>query len=301
MPPSRRRVARLSSAAGRAAPVASARAARSSLAPDGPSSPVGRTPVPGWEGRLTTCSLASSVRGIVSRDVTVLVPPGYSDESTATRRYPVLYMHDGNNCLDADGFGHGGWQVHSVSYDLVQRGLAAPAIFVLVANTTSRAQEYVPGFGAAPGPSADGYLDFIERDVIPFVEARHRTLPGPANRGVGGSSYGGLISLYAAWTRPQTFGLAMAMSTALAYDFPGLVGATGKPALRIYLDSGTTDSRGGDDGMARTIALRDLLVSKGFVLSVDLWHEVGQGDSHSENYWRRRLPIALSFLYPPLK
>jgi predicted alpha/beta superfamily hydrolase len=270
-------------------------------APVAPSPPAGRTPLAGWEGKLTTYDLESPVPGIASRPVTVLVPPGYSDPANASRRYPVLVLHDGNNCLDRDPFGHGGWQVHTVSYDLVQQGRMAPAILVLVDNTSSRAQEYVPGFGAAPGPSADGYLDFLTGTVLPFVETWYRTLPGPANRGIGGSSYGGILSLYAGWTRPQVFGFVMAMSTAFAYDFHALVRATPPPKkpLRIYIDSGTIDWGGGDDGMARTIELRDLLVTQGFVPGTDLLHFVGQGDNHSEEFWRGRLPVALPFLLPP--
>lgn len=268
------------------------------VAPASP--PVGRTPIAGWEGKLTTYDLASPVPGIQGRPVTVLVPPGYADPVNASRRYPVLYMHDGNNCLDHDPFAHGGWQVHTVSYDLVQKGLMGPAILVLVDNTANRAAEYVPGFGSAPGPSAEGYLDFLEKTVVPFVEASFRTLPGAASRGLGGSSYGGLISLYGAWTRPQVFGFAMAMSTAFAYDFQALVqGTPARPPLRIYIDSGTVDWGGGDDGMAQTLALRDLLVSKGFTLGTDLLHHVGQGHNHSEDFWRLRLPVALPFLLPP--
>jgi len=268
------------------------------VAPASP--PVGRTPIAGWEGKLTTYDLASPVPGIDGRPVTVLVPPGYADAANGARRYPVLYLHDGNNCLDHDPYAHGGWQVHTVSYDLVQKGLMGPAILVLVDNTSNRDKEYVPGFGTAPGPSADGYLDFLEKTVVPFVEANFRTLPGAASRGIGGSSYGGLISLYGAWTRPQVFGFAMAMSTAFAYDFHALVGrTTARPALRIYIDSGTVDWNGGDDGMAKTLALRDLLVSKGFTLGNDLQHFVGQGHNHSEDFWRARLPVALPFLLPP--
>ena len=268
------------------------------VAPAAP--PVGRTPIAGWEGKLTTYDLVSPVPGIEGRPVTVLVPPGYADVANAARRYPVLYMHDGNNCLDHDPYAHGGWRVHTISYDLVQKGLMGPAILVLVDNTGNRAAEYVPGFGTAPGPSADGYLDFLEKTVVPFVEANFRTLPGAASRGLGGSSYGGLISLYGAWTRPQVFGFAMAMSTAFAYDFHALVQRTpARPQVRIYIDSGTVDWGGGDDGMARTLALRDLLVAKGFTLGTDLQHHVGQGDNHSEDFWRGRLPVALPFVLPP--
>ena len=272
----------------------------------GPPEPVGTTPIAGWEGRLTTYRLTSTVPGIASRDVTVLVPPGYADAAAASTRYPVLVMHDGGNCLDHDGFGHGGWRVHTISQDLIGRGLMAPAIFVLVANDQAhRGEEYVPGLGTAPGPTADGYLDFLEADVLPFVERHYRTLPGAAHRGLGGSSYGGVISLYGAWTRPSTWGFAMAMSTAFHGDFTvagftALVAGTPvKPALRLYLDSGTVDWSGGDDGKADTEAARDVLVAKGFVLGTDLMHYVAVGQNHSEDYWRTRLPLALPFLLPP--
>jgi enterochelin esterase-like enzyme len=263
--------------------------------------PMGTTPIAGWEGKLTTYAMISPVPGITSRNVTVLVPPGYGD---GDRRYPVLYMHDGQNCLDRDPFGHGGWQVHTVSYDLTARGLMAPAIFVFIDNNgQNRTAEFNPGVGTAPGPTAEGYLDFVEKTVVPFVEANYRTAPGPANRGLGGSSYGAIISLHGAWTRPQTFGFVMAMSTAFdPTDFVAVVRATPpprKPLTRIYIDSGTTDYSGGDDDMAETLALRDALVAQGFTLGVDLMHYIGQGDSHSENYWRGRLPIALPFLFAP--
>ncbi|HWO24226.1 MAG TPA: alpha/beta hydrolase-fold protein [Kofleriaceae bacterium] len=263
----------------------------------------GTTPLAGWDGKLTMYALVSPIPGIASRNVTVLVPPGYADPAAAGRRYPVLYMQDGQNCLEHDSYGHGGWQVHEVSYDLATRGLMAPAIFVLIeSKKPTRTAELNPGAGRAPGPTAEGYLDFIEHTVMPFVEARYRTAPGPANRGLGGASYGAILALHGAWTRPRTFGLVLAMSTAFdAYDFiaAARAGKRPEPAPRIYIDSGTTDYDGGDDDRAKTILLRDALVGLGYTLGVDLAYDVGEGHSHSEDYWRSRLPGALSFLFPP--
>ena len=268
------------------------------------------TPIAGWEGRLTAYWVRSPVPGIASREVTVLLPPGYADAPNADRRYPVLYMQDGQNCLDRDPFGHGGWQVHTTSYDLVQRGLMGPAILVLIDNTSAREQEYVPGAGASPGASADGYLDFVEQVVVPWIDGRFRTVRDASGRAIGGASFGALISLYAGWTRPGVFGNVMAMSPSLwRVDLSTAV--ISKLPVRVYLDSGTTDSGGGDDGLAATTALADLLVAKGWTLHVDLEHAVGLGHGHSEEYWRARLhpstsadlpgvwPGALPFLSPP--
>ncbi|HVP61560.1 MAG TPA: alpha/beta hydrolase-fold protein [Myxococcaceae bacterium] len=274
-------------------------------APD--AGPVGTTPLPGWEGRLTQFNIDSPVAGIAGRAVTVLLPPGYSDPAQASTRYPAFYLHDGNNCLDRDPFGHGGWQVHLTATDLMTRAVMAPAIVVMVANSPARTEEYNPGAGTAPGPTADGYLDYLEHAVIPFVEQRYRVQPGAANRGIGGSSFGGIISLYAGFTRPSVYGVVMAMSTAPSvYDVKARIEATaGKAPLRIYLDSGTIDPFGPNgtnlvnDFQDYTVAMRDLLVSRGWVLGQDLDYALGVGDTHDESAWRRRLPGALSFLFPP--
>jgi len=242
----------------------------------------------------------STTVGIVSRGIVVVVPPGYGDPANAARCYPVMYMQDGNNCLDVDPFGHGGWQIDTVSGDLAERGAIEPTIFVLISNSPSRREEYVPGAGTAPGATADGYLDFVARDIVPFVETHYRAFPEAANRGIGGSSFGGLISLCAAWTRPNLFGFVLAMSPGHTYDFGAMVRRTlVKPSLRIYIDSGTVGQMGRDDGMKLTVELCDLLIAKGFVVGSDLQHYIGQDHSHNEEYWRRRLPVALPFLLPP--
>jgi predicted alpha/beta superfamily hydrolase len=221
----------------------------------------------------------------------------------APHNYPVLYLHDGQNCLTHNVFGAPGWDAHEVATRLAFEGRMAPAIVVMVDNAgdaPGRKREFVPGAGAPGGQHADGYLDFLEADVIPFVEAWYPALPGPADRCIGGSSYGGLVSLYAGWTRPHAWSRVLCMSPAFHWPFEELVRATReRPALRLYLDSGTTDFEGSDDGQAETEALRDLLIARGFVPGVDLVHEVGHGDTHEEAAWCRRLPLALPFLFPP--
>lgn len=257
-------------------------------------------PPPGFRTCLASHQVSSPVPGIASRRVTVLVPEEGAASAAAGQRLPALYLQDGANCLDHDPFGHGGWQVHRALADLTGRGAMAPAVVVLVdGSPRHRTEEYVPGRSRAPGPTADGYLDFLLQAVVPLVDARYPTLPQPASRAIGGSSYGGLISLYAAWTRPTAFGAVLAMSPALAFDFPALVRSrplSSRP--KVYLDSGTVDGRGGDDGRAATARLRDLLLSQGWVAGRDLHHRIGQGHGHSEQFWRERLPLALPLLFP---
>jgi enterochelin esterase-like enzyme len=234
-------------------------------------------------------------RPALQRDDRLWVPPGYDAPQNAGRRHPALYLNDGQNCLDHDPFGHGGWQAHAVADALAEQGLMAPVLLVMVENTDRRADEYVPGRAPA-GPGADGYLDFLERDVLPFVDAHFRTVAAASHRALGGSSFGALISLYGAWTRPQAWSRVLAMSPAFAFDFPALV--TQKRPLRVYLDSGTEGPRG-DDGRAATERLRDRMLAAGWIAGRDLLHRVGEGHGHTEDRWRERLPWALPFLLPP--
>jgi len=258
-------------------------------------------PPPGFGPRFASHQVSSPVPGIASRRVTVLVPEEGVAAAAAGQRLPALYLQDGANCLDHDPFGHGGWQVHRAVAKLTGRGAMAPLVVVLVDGSAQlRAEEYVPGRGRAPGPTADGYLEFLVEAVVPLVDARYPTSPRPGARAIGGSSYGGLISLYAAWTRPEAFGAVLAMSPSLAFDFAALVRSRPlSPRPRVYLDSGTVDGRGGDDGRAATARLRDLLLSRGWVAGRDLHHRVGQGHGHNEQFWRERVPLALPLLFPP--
>ncbi|MBI5069510.1 MAG: hypothetical protein HZB56_14845 [Deltaproteobacteria bacterium] len=237
--------------------------------------------------------MKSPVPGIEGREVGVLVPPGFHPRS----RWPIpaLYLLDGNNGLDYDPFGHGGWQAHRAADALAAAG--APLLLVLVPNAPARGEEFVPGKGRAPGPTAEGHLEFLARAVVPAVERRFPALVAPSGRVIAGSSYGGVHAFWAAWTRPDLFGMALAMSPSRAYDLSALVRrADAHPPLRIYLDSGTTDQHGGDDGLSRTRALARLLASRGYG-EKDLRFVVGKGHSHTEAAWRERLPAAMRFLF----
>ena len=153
-----------------------------------------------------------------------------------------------------------------------------------------RVQEYNPfahwrqGCGAA-------YVEFLAHTLKPLIDHDFRTLGGPANTLIGGSSMGGLISLYAYCTQPEVFGRGLVMSPSLwvahgaAYDL-----ARGRlaPGGRLYIDNGTRESS------AQPLAA--LAVEKGYRAGQDLLYVRGKGERHTESAWARRLPGALRFL-----
>jgi predicted alpha/beta superfamily hydrolase len=240
------------------------------------------------------------------RDVLVYLPPGYEHGAC---RYPVLYMHDGQNLFDEVTSYAGEWHVDETCELLQHEGLEA--IVVGVANIGERRLDEYGPFRSARGDGGrgDAYLGFLANTLKPLIDATFRTIADREHTGIMGSSMGGLISLYACFKRPETFGLIGAMSPSLwfagAEIFPFVRRSSFSPA-RIYLDIGTLE--GGSSSVDRLLRdgsrrysgnvfrMHELLVAKGYQPGRDLAFVEEQGGIHQESAWARRLPGALRFL-----
>ena len=235
-------------------------------------------------------------RGLRDRDLVVWLPPGYATDTG--RRYPVLYMLDGRNVFFAATSSFGvPWGVDKAVERLIASGAIGPLIVVAVDNTPDRTDEYMPG------PLAETYMDFMVGTLKPFIDSAYRTRPGPADTLIGGSSSGGTLAFMLAWEHPDVFGRAMCMSPAFRierWDYVRTVRATPvvPRGLRVYLDIGTVDLEArltpGLDGMLA--ALRE----RGWREGVDFAVVREEGARHSEAFWGRRVPHALTLrLGPP--
>ena len=232
-----------------------------------------------------------------SRDVYVYLPPDYDEE---VRRYPVIYMQDGQNLFDTGtSFGRP-W--HAEDAVVAAARLGVPAIVVGVANAgLGRIAEYSPFPDQRHGGGlADVYLDFITNTLKPVIDQMYRTLREPRDTGIAGSSMGGLVSLYAAFTRPGTFGFAAVLSPSLWFAHLAIfdvvrraLATMGVERPRLYLDSG---AREGARTLDHARELRNLLVDGGYRVGVDLrWTEDAMG-AHEEGAWGRRFRKALPAL-----
>jgi predicted alpha/beta superfamily hydrolase len=232
-----------------------------------------------------------------SRDITLYLPPSY-DENTA-KRYPVLYMHDGQNLFDPATATNGvEWQVDESFDRLIGQGAVREAIVVGIDNTPDRISEYTPTVDPTyGGGNADAYLDFIQQTLKPYVDAHYRTLTDAPDTMMMGSSLGGLLSCYAGLTRSTVYGAVGCMSSSFWWDdesFTHTVQAyQGKKPVRIYLDAG-----GVDDGQAQTETFRDALLADGWVSGDDMLYVFDPDGAHNEASWAARLPTALEFLLP---
>ena len=243
------------------------------------------------------------------RPIIVLLPPGYRDETD--RRYPVLYMHDGQNLFDAStSFIGVEWGVDEATVRLIEEGQVEPLIIVGIYNTSNRAYEYTPAGDSTTGEGggAELYADFIINDLKPFIDENYRTKPDRANTGVMGSSLGGVCSLYLGWEHRDVFSRIGAMSTSYGWANQDIVRRIKARApaggTRIWMDMGTAeDGRDRDgDGVSDIIELhrvvRDTLVGYGMKLGRDLKYVEDEGAVHNEHAWASRFPRALTFLFP---
>ncbi|HEV2147542.1 MAG TPA: alpha/beta hydrolase-fold protein [Longimicrobiaceae bacterium] len=228
------------------------------------------------------------------RDILVYLPPSYGD---GDRRYPVLYMHDGQNLFDeATSFG-AEWGVDKTLEAGAEHGLEA--IVVGIPNMgAARLDEYSPWVEPRheAGGSGDAYLDFIVQTLKPAVDRDFRTLPDRESTGIAGSSMGGLISLYAFFRHPDTFGFAGVMSPALWFGGRKIYGFVEEAPFvpgKLYLDVGTQE---GAAELADVRRLRDLLVAKGYEKGRNFLYVVEMGGAHEERAWARRLRRELHFL-----
>lgn len=232
-----------------------------------------------------------------SRDITLYLPPSYNENSA--KRYPVLYMHDGQNLFDPATAPNGvDWQVEQSFDQLIGQGAVREAIVVGIDNTADRISEYTPTVDPTyGGGNADAYLDFIQQTLKPYIDAHYRTLTDAPDTMMMGSSLGGLLSCYAGLTRSTVYGAVGCMSSSFWWDnesFTQTVQAyQSKKPVRIYLDAG-----GNNDGEAQTETFRDALLADGWVSGADMLYVFDPDGSHNEASWARRLPGALEFLLP---
>ncbi|MDB4930122.1 MAG: esterase family protein [Myxococcaceae bacterium] len=235
------------------------------------------------------------------RGVWIYVPPSYDENPLA--RYPVVYMHDGQNLFNpATAFGGQPWYAQDAMNQGAESGAIREAIVVGVENTAARIDEYTPTRDATRMAGGRGalYLRMLVEEVKPLIDRTYRTLPGREDTVLVGSSLGGLISAYAGVHQAAVFGHVGAMSPSTWWDgrmilreVATLAASPTRP-LRFYVDSG--DSGDSNDGVTDTAALVDALRGVGYREGVDLRYVVQRGAAHNELYWSQRLPGALAFL-----
>jgi predicted alpha/beta superfamily hydrolase len=241
------------------------------------------------------------------RDIFVYLPKGYDTEGD--QRYPVLYMHDGQNIFSVSNkslSGHS-WNLDITADQLIEQGKIRKIIIVGISNNTSRGGEYTHISchekvvdGGALGEyklsvEAKGllYEDFIINDLKPYIDTEFRTLAGPENTAMMGSSMGGLVTYNIGFRNPEIFGKLGMMSPAFFWEEIEALSFVKKEPLKLWMDVG----EGEDHFITCTKEVADVLVSKGFNSGEDFMYYQVPGAVHSEEDWGKRVFMPLLYFF----
>jgi predicted alpha/beta superfamily hydrolase len=235
--------------------------------------------------------------GLQDRDIIVWLPPNY--ESNTNARYPVVYMHDGQNIIDPTTSSFGvDWSIDETADRLIKEKKIPPVIIVGIYNTSDRTKEYTPG------ERGTAYMKFVANTVKPLIDSIYRTKPDRLHTVTGGSSAGGIISFMLVWEYPNVFSKAICMSPAFkapvslpnSWDYGQVVRtATEIPkSVFFYIDNGgvglESQLQPGIDEMINVLKARGYVEGKDFVFVRDAEAK------HFEADWAKRLPEALKLV-----
>lgn len=242
------------------------------------------------------------------RDVLVYLPPDY--ETNKKKHYAVLYLHDGQNLFDgATSFIPGQeWRVDETAQRLIAAGKIEPLIIVGVYNAgKDRINEYTPAKDAKykMGGKADLYGRMLVEELKPFIDSHYRTKRDAEHTGLGGSSLGGLVSLYLALKYPGVFRRAAVVSPSVWFANKQIVHYVEelpkKPRVRIWMDIGTKEGSTVQEAQQTVNDARLLdqtLINKGWKPGKDLNYFEAEGAEHNEGAWAARVERILTFLFP---
>ena len=238
-----------------------------------------------------------------SHDVIVYLPPDYNETE---RRYAVLYLHDGQNLFDpATAFAGNDWGLDALAEALIQTGQIQPLVIVGIYNAgEKRIAEYTHVRDRrGRGGRAKAYARFLIEDLKPFIDSEYRTLTGRANTGLGGSSLGGLVTMYLGLHHPDVFGKLIVMSPSVWWANRAILREVrklrGRLAEKIWLDIGTCEGQNPALSVKNAEDLAAALVSKGWQPGQDFKFVEDPGAGHNEKAWGHRMRDALKFLFPP--
>lgn len=231
--------------------------------------------------------------GIKTRDIVVWLPPEYSSESD--RRYPVLYMHDGQNIVDPSTSSFQvDWQIDEAADSLIKQKLIEPLIIVGIYNTPQRNNEY------SENDTGYAYMNFIVDSLKPFIDRNYRTKPDRQNTANGGGSLGGLISFILAWQYSEIFSKAFCFSPAFKIDrynfVDNVLSYSGKKKeINLFICNGDdeldTRLQTGVDEMLNA------LTKKGYKERTDFYYVKAKSSQHGERDWSKNIPRALIYLF----
>ena len=211
-------------------------------------------------------------------------------------------MQDGQNLFDAATSFAGEWRMDETSDALARDGVIRQPIIVGIYNAGALSHRRIHADAQcrqAGGGKGAAVRAMVVEELKPFIDETYRTLPDAADTGLGGSSLGGLVSLYLGLVHPTVFGKLAVLSPSVWWDNRFIVrrirSLRAKPSCKIWLSTGTAE---GDGVVEAARRVRGALVAKGWALGIDLAYLEVEGAPHNEAAWAGSVGPMLRFLFP---
>ncbi|MDQ7825060.1 MAG: alpha/beta hydrolase-fold protein [Candidatus Eremiobacteraeota bacterium] len=212
------------------------------------------------------------------------LPEGYQENTL--KRYSVVYMQDGKNLFfPQEAFLGQDWKIDE-NLDLLNKMNLTEQLIIVGVYAEKREKEYtLPGY--------ERYGEFMTKEIVPSVDSEFRTLTGPWQTAVMGSSMGGVVSFYLAWQHPDKFGYAACLSSSFSLGDNLIERVQDEPLeshrdFRVYLDSGWPG-----DNYDVTIEMASALMARGFRIGINMVHFAFPLAEHSEKHWAERFHIPI--------
>ncbi|MGM0607383.1 MAG: alpha/beta hydrolase [Candidatus Muiribacteriota bacterium] len=221
------------------------------------------------------------------------------------KKYPVFYLHDGQNLFDPEtSFSNVAWEADKQADKLIKEQKIEPLIIVGIANRgEKRIDDYSPYFDEKQGAGgkATEYLEGITQKIQPFINKKYRCKVKPYNTAIGGSSLGGLFSLWASYKKPLVFGKAAVISPSIWWSDRKILGEIKeRKKIKLWIDMGKNEGETAQESKIMLMDARKLvqkLQNNGFSPGSFLYKEY-EGATHHEKAWQERFWEVLTFLFP---
>ena len=233
-----------------------------------------------------------SFKALKNRDLIIWLPPSYKFDQT--KRYPVLYMQDGQNIVDPATSSFGiDWQIDETADSLISVSKIKELIIVGIYNTSDRSEEY------SPGTLGELYMEMIVKKIKPMIDKRYRTLKDRKNTAVAGSSMGGLISLMLIINYPEYFSMAACLSPAFKYNgfdyTPEIEKLEKDNGIKLYIDNGTVGLE--EKLLPGVLEAKKKLLNLGFTEGKDFIFFIDKNATHNEAAWAKRTYRYLEYFF----
>ena len=230
----------------------------------------------------------------ISHKIWVYLPPNYDQSS---KKYPVIYMHDGQNLFDNATSYIGEWEVDETLNELFNKTGKGFIVVGIENGGEERINEYTPWknekYGGGKG---EIYIDFLVNTLKPYIDVTYRTKPQQKHTGLIGSSLGGLISHYGGLKYPATFSKIGALSTSFWFsdeiiDFTKEQGNIKN--VKLFLLVGEKE---GEEMVTGTEKNEKLLLETGFKQK-NIKSKINPEGNHNETFWKSEFLEVVSWLY----